>query len=177
MVALLLLQPALGLEFVRVGKHSRIPRCCKVAEGDQRLHGDRAANVQRAHSARRTGARSPPRTHVFRDEVASDLNVSLCDHSGVGGNDRVESEKTGGQPFKRGKRKEKEGVFRCDGKASASYLRTSLIVAFSRGIWATSAAAGTLRPPSTLSTSSRSEACTAWWRASSYNDQDRVLEI
>lgn len=69
------------------------------------------------------------------------------------------------------------GVFRRDGQPLGSYLSTSLIVAFSRGIWATSAAAGTLRSPSTLSTSSRSEACTAWWRDSSYNDQDKVLEI
>lgn len=68
-------------------------------------------------------------------------------------------------------------VFRRGGKPFDSYLSTSLIVAFSRGIRATSAAIGTLRPPSTLRTSSRSEACTAWCRDSSYKDQDKVLEI
>ena len=57
------------------------------------------------------------------------------------------------------------------------YLSTSLTVAFSRGMRATSAASGILRPPSTLSTSSRSEAWTSGWRDSSYNDQDKVLEI
>lgn len=64
MVALLLVQPALGLEFVRVGKYSRIPRCCKVAESDQRLHGDRAGNIQHPHSDQR----SVP-THAFLDTL------------------------------------------------------------------------------------------------------------
>lgn len=103
MVVLLPVQPALGLEFVRVGKHSRIPRCCKVAEGDQRLRGHRARSnsASALRSARRTDARSPGRAHVFRDEVASDLNVSLCDHPGVGGNNRVQSGKIGDHPFKK----------------------------------------------------------------------------
>lgn len=43
--------------------------------------------------AQRTGARFPSHTHLFRDEVAPDLNVPLCNHSGVGGNNGVQSEK------------------------------------------------------------------------------------
>lgn len=53
-------------------------------------------SVKYPASALRSGQRTgcfPPRTHIFRDEVASDLNVTLCNHSGVGGNDGVQSEK------------------------------------------------------------------------------------
>lgn len=63
MVALLLVQPALGLEFVRLGKHGRIPRRREVAEGDQRLHRDTAqtvsihTRVSAAHPRARTNAR------------------------------------------------------------------------------------------------------------------------
>lgn len=57
------------------------------------------------------------------------------------------------------------------------YLSTSLTVAFRRGMRATSAASGVLRPSSTVSTSSRRAACTSGWRDSSYNDQDMVLDI
>lgn len=88
MVALLLVQPALGQEFVRVWKHSRIPRCCKVAEGDQSLRGDRGRGS--APTFRYRCMVFLKHTHVFRNEVASDLNVSLCDYSGIGGDNRVQ---------------------------------------------------------------------------------------
>lgn len=108
MVALLLVQPALGPEFVRVGKDGRIPRCCKVAERDQRLRGDRSGIIQHPDTLRqRTGPRFPSHTHLFRDEVAPDLNVPLRDHSGVGGNNGVQSGKTGNRPFKKGKQNKK----------------------------------------------------------------------
>lgn len=45
MVALFLVQPALGQEFIRAWKHGRIARCRKVAEGDQSLNGVRGRRV------------------------------------------------------------------------------------------------------------------------------------
>lgn len=118
--------------------------------------------------------RFPQHTHFFRDEVASDLDVSVCNDSSIGRNNRVQS---GKQKFNNLIKQEIENFTSCEVKPSELYLSTSLIVAFRRGMRATSAAASVLRPPSTLSTSSRSEACTSGWRDSSYNDQDIVLEI
>lgn len=64
MVALLLVQPALGPEFVRVGEHGRIPRCCKVAERDQRLRGDKSGIIQHPHSGERS-VRAPAFLHTL----------------------------------------------------------------------------------------------------------------
>lgn len=57
------------------------------------------------------------------------------------------------------------------------YLSTSLTVAFRRGMRATSSASATLRPSSTVDTSSLRESWISGWRASSYRAQDIVLEI
>lgn len=67
MVALLLVQPALGQEFIRAWKHSRIPRRRIVAEGDQGLHGARERRVSTRKSDRRSGpgARFPLDTLTF----------------------------------------------------------------------------------------------------------------